>query len=96
MIHAMAHWQKTVHGYSGLRPPLHAELYSQLVSFPDEKSLSTLSDLGVRYVVVHTDLYPAGEWPIVEERIGRFPQRLHLEHAEGAGRAYSLVPNSRR
>ena len=27
MLHSMAHWQKTVHGYSGLRPPLHYELF---------------------------------------------------------------------
>ena len=28
MLHSMAHWQKTVHGFSGIRPALHDELYS--------------------------------------------------------------------
>ena len=66
MLHAMAHWQKTVHGYSGLRPPLHDALYRSLLRFPDEESLASLERLGVTYVVVHTDLYETGEWPAVE------------------------------
>lgn len=90
MLHSMAHWQKTVHGYSGLRPPLHEDLYRQLRNFPDEKGLYTLWRLGVGYVVVHTDAYPPGEWATVEERIGQFRAWLTLEHAEGAGRVYSL------
>ena len=28
MLHAMAHWQKTIHGYSGIRRPLHDQLVS--------------------------------------------------------------------
>ena len=90
MLHAMGHWQKTVHGYSGIRAPLHDRLYLELRSFPDEASLRELSDLGVGYVVVHTDLYASGEWEQVEARIDRYGDRLHLEHVAGAGRVYSL------
>jgi hypothetical protein len=92
MIHAMAHWQKTVHGYSGLRPPLHTALYTTLLSFPDEKSLNALRALGVRYVVVHTDFYGRDEWRMVDTRIAQLPQRLRLEHVEGPGRVYSIAP----
>jgi hypothetical protein len=91
MFHSTAHWQKTIHGYSGLRPPLHDELYAELTQFPDDTSLRALSGLGVNYVVVHTDLYPPGEWSKVEERIGLFQGWLKLEHVDGAGRVYSLV-----
>jgi len=90
MLHSMAHWQKTVHGYSGFRAPLHEELYLQLRNFPDEASLRNLSRLGVGYIVVHTELYPPGEWPQVESRIGRFDASLRLEHVAGEGRIYSL------
>src|SRR5205085_9738378 len=79
MLHATAHWQKTVHGYSGYRPPLHERLYQELTNFPDAMSLRTLSEIGVTYVIVHTDLYPSGEWPRVESAIARFPA-LALEH----------------
>jgi hypothetical protein len=92
MIHAMAHWQKTVHGYSGLRPPLHTELYTKLLSFPDETSVQALRALGVRYVVVHTDLYGPDEWRTVDTRLAQIPQWLRLEHVEGPGRVYSIAP----
>ena len=91
MIHSTAHWQKTVHGYSGWRTALHGQLYSKMQAFPDETSVASLSDLGVTYIVVHTDLYPPGEWDRVEERLRAFSSRLRLEHVEGAGRVYSLL-----
>ena len=95
MLHSTAHWQKTIEGYSGLRPPRHALLYRQLREFPDEVSLDGLSALGVNYVVVHTDLYPAAEWPAVDARIRSFATRLELVNSEGAGRVYALRPPSR-
>lgn len=90
MLHSMAHWQKTIEGYSGLRPPLHQELYSRLERFPDEQSLRSLSQLGVNYVVVHTDLYAPGEWPKIDARISQFQAWLRLQHEEGSGRVYLL------
>lgn len=90
MLHSMAHWQRTIHGYSGMRPALHRALYAELTSFPDENSLARLADLGVNYVVIHADLYPPGEWSTVEGRIDRVKGWLTLEHAEGTGRVYSL------
>ncbi len=90
MLHSMAHWQKTVHGHSGLRPPLHVELYDQLRSFPDEASLEALERLGVDYVVVHPEFYPTGQWEPVEEQLQTVGDRLTLEHEEDGGRVYSL------
>ncbi len=90
MLHATAHWQKTVHGYSGIRAPLHDRLYELLRTFPDEASVDELDRLGVRYVVVHTELYPPGEWEQVAARIGESGRRIQLEHVAGSGRVYSL------
>ncbi len=90
MLHSTAHWQKTVHGYSGLQPALHAELYTELVDFPDENSLIGLTSLGVTYVVVHGDLYPPGERPQVDARLARYHAWLTLERTDGPDRVYSL------
>jgi hypothetical protein len=90
MLHSTAHWQKTVEGYSGLRPPLHALLYRQLREFPDEASLDNLTELGVTYIVVHSELYPPQEWKAVDDRLHAFGARLSLLHTEGAGRVYLL------
>jgi len=94
MQHSTGHWQKTVHGYSGIRAPLHDRLYVLLRNFPDDASLDELARLEVRYVVVHTDLYPPGEWDQVAARIDHFGSRLQLEHVAGTGRVYSLSPSA--
>ncbi len=90
MLHSTAHWQKTVHGYSGFRPPRHELLFRQLRTFPDEESLEHLRRLGIRYIVVHQDYYQPADWPVVEERLRRFADGLRLEHQDGPGRVYSL------
>jgi hypothetical protein len=91
MNHSTAHWQKTVHGYSGWRTDLHRVLYEEMAAFPDERSLASLSALGVTYVVVHTDVYTPDEWCKVDDRLRQFASRLRLVHAEGAGRVYGLT-----
>jgi hypothetical protein len=90
MIHSTAHWQKTVHGYSGWRTPLHEALYWEMLDFPNEKVLESLSSLGVTHIVVHTELYPPGEWERVLPLVDGFGEWLHLEHVEGTGRVYTL------
>jgi hypothetical protein len=90
MLHSTTHWQKTVHGYSGIRPALHEELYRQMRSFPDEASLDSLARLGVTHVVMHTDTYPPGEWEKVDARLKQFAPWLTQVHAEGGGFVYLL------
>jgi hypothetical protein len=88
MLHATAHWQKTIHGYSGIRRPFHDQLYLELTAFPDATSLASLRGVGVNYVVVHTAEY-GGRWPAIEAAIARTPA-LTLEHVEGDGRVYAI------
>ena len=89
MLHATAHWQKTIHGYSGIRRPFHDQLYLELTAFPDATSISSLRGVGVNYVVVHTEEY-GSRWPAIQDAIARTPE-LKLEHVEGDGRVYSLI-----
>ena len=81
MLHSMAHWQKTVHGYSGLLPDFSDELYSQLTHFPDAVSLRRLQEVGVTYVVVHD--------PAIAARARAFSE-LSLEHEEAGGSVYRM------
>jgi hypothetical protein len=92
MLHATAHWQKTIHGYSGIRRPFHDQLYLLLTAFPDDRSIASLRNVGATYIVVHTDRYESHDkWRMVEQQIARTPA-LKLEHVEDAGRVYSLAP----
>jgi hypothetical protein len=88
MLHSTAHWQKTVHGYSGIRRPFHEQLYLELTAFPDATSIASLRGVGVNYVVVHTAEY-GSRWPAIEQAIARTPA-LTLEHVEGDGRVYAI------
>ena len=90
MLHSTAHWQKTVHGYSGFRSAQTQTLLTELAEFPSEQGLQHLGELGVTDLVVHTDLFPPGAWPVVEQRIAGFGGWLTLRHVEGDGRVYAL------
>ena len=90
MLHAMEHWQKTVHGYSGLLPALHENLYRRLMNFPDEASVKALEDIGVTHVVVHIEIYAAGEWMAVARKLEQYAGRLALEYGDATGRVYRL------
>ena len=90
MLHSTAHWQKTVHGWSGLLPPSHFELFARMAGFPDEDSLRLLAQFGVGYVVVHTDLYPTGAWPDVDRRLAALSGRLELRYSDETARVYAL------
>ena len=89
MFHATAHWQKTIHGYSSLRRPLHDRLYLEMTAFPDATSMASLREVGVTYIVVHTTAY-GDRWRTVEEQIARTPA-LRLAHVEGPDRVYTIV-----
>lgn len=90
MRHSMAHWQKTVHGYSGILPPEHQRLYDEMRRFPDDTSIDALRRFGVTYVVVHSELYPPGEWDVVRERLRQHADALELVHQAGPGFVYLL------
>jgi hypothetical protein len=89
MLHTTEHWQKTVHGWSGLQPPGHLVLWDRLTRFPDEASLRSLAEFQVDYIIVHTDLYPAGEWAEVERRLAAYGDRLALRYTDGTSRVYA-------
>jgi hypothetical protein len=81
ILHSMAHWQKTIHGYSGLLPDFSDELYSQLAHFPDQTSIRRLTDIGVTYLVVHD--------AALAERARAVPQ-LAFVHAESDGQVFRV------
>jgi len=51
------HWKRLVNGYSGFSPA-GAYTHTALVAFPDAESLRLLSDLGVRYAILHLARLP--------------------------------------
>jgi hypothetical protein len=90
MVHSMAHWQKTIHGYSGITPRLHTKLYEELAEFPDARTLDELEALGVTYVVLHKSLYRPHARMAVQTRIRDFPEDLMPVFEDQEGCVYRL------
>ena len=57
MMGSTVHWKRLVNGYSGFSPA-GAYTHTALVTFPDAESLRLLSDLGVRYAILHLARLP--------------------------------------
>ncbi len=95
MLHSMAHWQKTVHGYSGWVGTQTQQIASALAQVPAPDSLDALSRLGVTYLVVHTDMYEPGAWPPIEAQMAQAHDRLALVYSDANGRVYKLIGAAR-
>jgi hypothetical protein len=89
MLHSMAHWQKTVHGFSGIDPPQHYAMYIALQRFPDADTTARLRAFGVTFVVVHVDRYAPDRWPRVDQALARSAD-LELVFQEPRSRVYRL------
>jgi hypothetical protein len=90
MLHTTAHWQRTIHGYSGIRRPLHEQLSETLTEFPNPRSLAWLREIGVTHIVVHRDRYPDDRWPEIKSRLDGITT-LALAHSEGPTSVYTFV-----
>jgi hypothetical protein len=91
MMHSMAHWQRTVAGFGGIRPTFHQDLDRLLKTFPNEASVRRLAEIGITYVVVHIDLFDPALWPEVDARLHSYEGTwLKLEYSDQAGRVYSI------
>jgi len=90
MLHSTAHWQKTIHGWSGFLPTAHMFLFDRLTRFPSDDAFKALAEFRVDYLVIHTDLYPPGEWAGVDQRLAAYGRRLELRYQDASSRVYAL------
>jgi hypothetical protein len=90
MLHSMAHWQKTVHGHSGIRTPFHRDLYDKLRGFPSEASFAALDAAGVTHLVIHPSMYDAADWARAASGLPGFATRLQPLYDDGQSQVYRV------
>lgn len=91
MVHSMAHWQKTVHGFSGVLPDDHQRLYEAMSVFPSQEALDRLRAFGVTYVVYHADMRNPEIVAAIDAQFAPWAHALSLLHTEADGRVYRLL-----
>ena len=89
MLHSMAHWQKTIHGYSGFEPAGHSALYDRARRFPEPDAILALRGFDVDYIVVHLDRYPSESLPELLAQL-QGANELQLEFQNDASRVYRV------
>ncbi len=90
----LVHWQPSIDGFSGFRPPHHRELGLTLTSFPDDRSVTLLRGLGVETIVVHSQLMESvqpGRAAALRARIGQMPGLAHGQDF-GTDWVYRVLP----
>lgn len=92
MLHSMAHWQKTVHGHSGIRTRLHHDLFEKLRGFPSEAAFEALASAGVTHIVIHPGMYDAADWTRASTALPAFADRIQQVYDDGQGQVYRLLP----
>ncbi len=87
------HWHPTPDGYSGFIPPKHGQIVYEMEHFPSERSVSLLQALGVGYVVVHSDRYPADRWAEMQRVLAHVDDLMPVQ-SFGTDRVYQVRPRS--
>lgn len=74
MLWSTAHWHPLVNGYSGYYPHEYSQTVSRIERFPDDQSIAQLTNIGVRYIVVHRVYYDEQEYGALIEKMDARPE----------------------
>jgi hypothetical protein len=84
------HWKPLVNGYSGYFPPSYLHRLDRMRGFPTAQGFAQLRQDGVRYVIVHPDLYSNGRAADVLAALAARAELLQLgRFATARGEAYA-------
>ena len=95
MLHSTAHFQKTVHGYSGWRTLFHMELFKEMEFFPDETSIASLEQSWRDLRRRAPGLLPPWRFAPVEDRLRRFCVAAAARTRGGHGTRLLSYPSGR-
>jgi hypothetical protein len=74
------HWMPTVNGYSGYYPPSYLSRIETVRGMPDAAALERLARDQVRYVIIHTALYPPDVAGTLLTAVSADPHLVQLGH----------------
>jgi hypothetical protein len=89
------HWHPIASGYCAFAPTSFHGVMRRAIEFPSPGSLTFLSDIGIRQVLVHFNLYPPGRVESLRAELLANP-RLRLEKDWGSAALFSLPLSNKR
>jgi hypothetical protein len=90
-LYALVHGKRLVNGVASSVPPITRRLREVMPLFPDDASVVMLREVGVDYVLVHTDRYPPPAVRAMREAVASRPD-LHLVDATTAIWMIEVLP----
>lgn len=60
--YASYHWRRLANGGTGYTPPIYKDMRRWWATFPDPRSVDAIQQLGVDYVILHSDRYKPEDW----------------------------------
>jgi hypothetical protein len=90
-LYSLIHGKRIVNGVAAFVPPLTRQFRERMQRFPDSASVAMIRNLGVTYVLVHTDLYAPDELETLRAAVSHHPG-LHLREIQGPIWVVDVIP----
>jgi len=94
VYYSIFHGHPLVNGYSGFFPPLYVEIGRRWREIPIGQNIADLKELGVRYLILHEELFPAEESTRLREELARLEKDVRLVGRFGEARVYEVEAGS--
>ncbi len=78
-LYSLVHKKRLANGVAAFVPPITRKLRTEMQVFPDNSSVAMLRELGITYVLIHTDRYPAAEVERLRREIRDHPGLSMME-----------------
>jgi hypothetical protein len=74
------HWHRLVNGYSGYAPPDYRVTRDCMRTFPDDRAIARLRELGTEYVLVHQAYYSEEDFVALMDQVIRRADLVPIGH----------------
>lgn len=85
------HWRRLVNGATGYTPPAHREMRRWLKAFPEWRSIDIIQQMGVDYVILHTDRFEQGSWEQIQAQLPWFLPAFDALYEVGTSRVLHVA-----
>ncbi len=91
LYYSIYHWKSLVNGYSGYFPFFYNRLKDEWPRLPMALNIARLKEIGVRYMVIHSELYNRGDLKRLRRQLARLPDDVGYVARIGEADVYELV-----